>query len=200
MYRVSLLESRPDKDERLLEGSACVLRVMIEPVAARRTKSDAEMLADPFSWPPLMLTVGRPFLSALADDVMGAGYRCRIEPPARVAGAWSQPKDCSEPGAVGDALAELSRDAGCRTGDCYPITCWFLPERAYQLCDDALNAFQRSPGELAPWRRLIHAGVMRVSVTDDSCSIAMDCSLFPWTMAAVSAALRTAGLPVERAP
>ena len=175
---LEVLPVRPDLDAECLEGSACTLRVSVEP-AADRSRVDERGLSrlpetrgnEPDS---RFLSVVRRVLA----NLLASQFFVLLEPPDPVGESWYPEAVCRNFDDTDRALVRYSAlavSASARDAIEIPLTVWAIPTSNESGALGALNRYRRALDDRSRWRKVIQAGVVAITVYADTCTLAFDC-------------------------
>lgn len=170
----------------MLPGSACVIRIAFEEEARRAGA------------PPPMLALGADLLIELSSSLLDRGTVARIDLPTDLTGLWDWPKrQLRSADDIRMAFDDLQERASDSSFDAFPVQLWFLPlDNAYKL-DEAVSAFVDRPDSSDLWNGLVESGAVRISVTDDTCSLASNCEFFTTASELIAQAISKSGLALS---
>ena len=148
--------------------------------------------------PPLLLTIGRPFVRGLFGAAIRAGYTCRIDLGPTIERPFDPPTMCRTIRELDSWLESVTADIGSEThDDVYPIHVWALPAGQEDETSDLVLKFWQDPDGDDAYRAIIDGGVVRASLAQTSCGLTQRCDLRGTTMDWVRHASDGAGLPVH---
>lgn len=186
LYASTLTAAQPD--------GSCFTRIGY--LTADDDIGDPDDDLDMLDQPELMLTTARPFLEALLLAMVNAGFSMvlQISPPWTEPWVW--PPACVTPADVARMMESLSALTGKPESEYpYPIQISCAPHAQWEPAHRLVEQFRRDhPGTESQWNALIRAGIIRINLSELTCSIASRCDAAPTVRAWVTGALRHAGL------
>ena len=193
VYSAELAALRPDKDDHLLEGSACVVRVSLE-----RNEPSVEGGALYESTPPHdepeMVTIGGKFLSLLMKQAIDQEAVCRVDFTTSSQG-WLWPRLVREPPHVDEVLKLIAREVeGSREPGTHLVEIWVVPGREERAATLLIEGFREDPGSRVLWRQILKSGTVHASIGGSVCSIATHCDEIEALIGTIEACLRAADL------
>lgn len=201
-YAFAIRSSRLDTDPNLIEGSACVVRLELVPSTELRNApqieySTADVNAGGIEEPELMLTIGIGFLRSLVAVFLRNGRACRLEGSELADRSWLESFRCDFladlPGCM-ERLAAMTRSSG---SDAYPILIWVMPVDFTWQIDAAIAEFRGMRTSWSLWRQIIDSGVLRLTVSESTCSVAFSCEQFDQCRRWIEEAVEHSSLPAR---
>jgi hypothetical protein len=187
---------RPDRDDHLLEGSACTVRIEV----GVEGDSDCESVplglgVDDDNSNGVRMVVAVPeFLPEFLGLLYNRGFCFRFE-VVDSPHEWLWPKMARQLPELTQAITFVTEESVNGPVDQATITISAIPGDRENEAIDLVNRYRSGGGTRTLWRRILHSGVITLRMMGDVCSISMDCADIDQTIHDVRVALDAAGVP-----